>query len=53
MKQETSEFILVITCDPARTNLIVNVICQLLQKFSRSLGSFNYSVVAKQPRSDD
>ena len=42
--KETTEFTLVITCDPAKTNLIVNVICALLHKFSKSLGSFTYSL---------
>lgn len=44
MKKETSSFTLVITCDPAKTNLIVNVICALLHKFQKSLGNFTYEL---------
>ena len=47
MKTETSEYTLTITCDPTKTNLIVNMICQLLHKFSKSLGNFSYELAAK------
>ena len=50
--KETSQFTLSITCDPAKTSLIVNVICALLHKFSKSLGSFSYELAVREKLSN-